>query len=127
MKKKINILFSLAVLGLMISVVPVHAAKMDLNNISVPAGQTPTKKVGNRTDSSAHLALYATKWSTPMQARITQQVHPIYNGDSWHNLTLNGTFNWTAAVFKEMGAPTLNIRTKSYTNKSQTFTGIWWY
>ncbi len=127
MRKKFNILFSLAVFGLMISVVPAHATQKSINNLSIPAGSASAEVSGLREDSTAALALYTSRMSVPMKARITQRLGTNYNGDSWHNLTVNSTFNWSNATVKRLDAPILNINTVTYQNNTQTYSGIWWY
>lgn len=126
MRKKFNILFVFAVLGFMFSVVPAKAETKTFTNITIPKAQATVTYSASRTNSSNVLAVVATSWTRAVQARIWQDVHPTNKTDSWHNLILNGSYNWGTPQ-SNFSLPSLYLRAKSFSNSAGTMSGKWYY
>lgn len=127
MKKNFNILFSIVIFGIMISVVPAHASStVNLNKVTIPKNQGTYIKTGQKQEANAPVALYSDSWSVQMDAKITQESATRYDPVTWKTLPLKATWNWGAKE-RRLDYPALNIRNTKSQKTSQTFTGVWFY
>ena len=128
MKRKLNILFSVVIFGLVFCAVPALAKETyNINGATIPANQG-AYSVSKYKSYSGYQALYSSSSGIDVQARLRHTVTPTWDTGWSSKLVIGGTMNWSSSAVSEAGIyPTLDIRATTKKSSTYKYSGIWFY